>query len=288
MAEQHLEVVPKLTLHRVPERGDARRIGAGTPQRVSLQDVVAGEWLSPLIQNHEHAMRAIDARGCDQNDVATLEQEVRKPFALCAVVIGKRLAKHLAHRRDALLCRRRRLHAVATHAGGCTHASLEEGLVIAAQSQQRHSAEGDGRFHLRLRRLAVGHRDVAQHAQQNAQRRQSLQAVHDFERAGVAREGPAAVARRSLVAIDEKDSAQEVCDLCSIVRVGGCGCRGLGGIGQLIEQTSGLCRLPDIGALIGRRFDAKRRGEHSADGDGIGGEVGRHLRTRTRVRCCPR
>ncbi len=133
MREKMLEVVAEPGFHVIPHGRDGRRRGGtGAPEAISLEDVVAGKRLAALVQHQEHAVRAIDARGRDENDVAVREQEARKARARLGFERCEFAVEHVAHREDAFFAQGR-IGAQLDRRPPSAHARREEGFVAAAQ-----------------------------------------------------------------------------------------------------------------------------------------------------------
>ena len=85
VAEQALELLAETSLHRIPVAQVRARHAAGdAAEQHRLQDVVAAQRLAGVVEDHEHAVRAVDADGGDQHHAAALQQELGEPAPLAA------------------------------------------------------------------------------------------------------------------------------------------------------------------------------------------------------------
>ena len=200
----------------VPDRhrrsgGFARHVA----EQFGLENIVACQRLTGVVEHREHLMGAVDVGGRDVHHVAAVEQEIDDLSSLARVVGPQRRNDVSARFEDSLRCRRVRairaeLRAWRPACGrghGKTPPRVPAATVAGARQPRRPA---DRRQQAQIRGLAVFRVEVAQSAEQDGERRQPLKTVDHVENPAGAGPRPARAPRGRALTLDEQHRAQEV------------------------------------------------------------------------------
>ena len=212
MSEQGFKARAEPQCHPIPARHDlARALARQVLGDLGLQDVLALQRPAATVEHHEHAVRAVDVVGGDDDELAMVEQVVGQPLPLHWRQVRQLGHEMLARREDRLLGRHE-LGFVRRHVGArtrCQHETGEKGLLAVVQAQLEHVAGPDQVVQATAQRRCGVVGEIAQHGGQDGQGGEALLAVDDFARAAFI--GSRAVAEQPvwLVAQDQ-DGAEKV------------------------------------------------------------------------------